>query len=72
MLADLSDRGKLRDHFTARDVFRNGWTLLASPEQVRDALEVLTDHGWLQPYEEKGGGRPTTRYRIHPDKPRAA
>jgi len=53
--------------FTARDVYRNAWRGLSTPEAVRQALGILTDAGWLRPSELKEGkGRPTELYLMNP------
>lgn len=61
--------GSIKDGFTLRDVYRNGWSLLSSPKDVAEAVEVLLDHGWLQSYTDKipgMDGRPTIRFIINP------
>jgi putative DNA primase/helicase len=55
--------------FSSRDVYRNGWSGLDSPEAVKRAAEVLLDAGWLREVSiESGssGGRPPVRYAINP------
>jgi putative DNA primase/helicase len=52
--------------FTARDVYRNGWTGLTSPEQTCAALTVLEEAGWVKSYLLDTGGRPTELYAINP------
>lgn len=54
--------------FTVRDVYRNNWTNLDSPETARGALGVLTEHGWvrLELDGARDGGRPSETYRINP------
>jgi hypothetical protein len=65
-LAKYIRNGKLKDGFTARDIYLNGWTGLATPEDARMAVDVLLDLGWLQAHEERTGGRPKVRYSINP------
>jgi putative DNA primase/helicase len=67
-LADKVRTKKLVDGFTAREVMRHGWQYLTSVEDVREALEWLTDCGWLRCVEkpQSAGGRPTTTYLINP------
>ncbi len=59
----------LPDDFTARQVYRKGWSGLARPDDAEAACEVLVDHGWLiatpQPTSDRGG-RPTFLYRLNP------
>jgi putative DNA primase/helicase len=64
-------KGWKRDEgiFTVRDVYRNGWHTLDSPNAARGALLVLTEYGWVR--EEAAGsdknlGRPSETYRINP------
>jgi len=54
--------GQLPDPFTARDVYRNGWTALNDRATVADALDLLAAHGWLTEATIDTGGRPTTVY----------
>jgi len=68
-LYDKINRGALLDGFTVRDIYRKGWTGLASQKEAQEAVEVLIDHGWLQPAPEKStgsDGRPTVHYKINP------
>lgn len=48
--------------FTARDVYRKGWAGLSDAEVVGQALDVLTEYGYLHPIQEDTGGRPTVTY----------
>jgi hypothetical protein len=69
---------KIKDHkvgadgfFVCRDVYRQGWTNLDSPEAVNEAVEVLEDAGWVrqvsvQSSDPLGRGRPSSRYQINP------
>jgi hypothetical protein len=55
--------------FSCRDVYRQGWSGLDSPEAVKLAAEVLQDAGWLRelPGESnRSGGRPSNRYEVNP------
>jgi hypothetical protein len=53
--------------FTVRDVYRNEWRDLATPEAVRKALPFLYDAGWIMPAEIlPGEGRPTEAWLINP------
>jgi len=59
-------KGKLRDGFTLREVYR-----AQSANLDRDAAELgvgyLIELGWLQPELVKTRGAPRTIHRIHPD-----
>jgi putative DNA primase/helicase len=53
--------------FTVRDVHRNQWTGLTSPDKARSAIEILVDAGWLRRIDtSKGTGRPSEVYAINP------
>jgi putative DNA primase/helicase len=55
--------------FTVRDVERNDWSGLITPEAVRRTLPILEDAGWvrLAPIGNKTtGGRPSELYVINP------
>ncbi|MDF1613839.1 DUF3987 domain-containing protein [Desulfurivibrio dismutans] len=54
--------GTLAGSFTARDIYRAGWTGLGDRQTVVDALELLVDHGYLGEQVESTGGRPTSAY----------
>jgi len=57
----------LKDGFTARDVYRNGWQYL-NPRSTPGALEVLEDHCHIRGEQKasRKGGRPTTVYQVNP------
>ena len=61
-------RGDLKDDFTAREVWRRGWSNLSNVDQVKAGLELLVDLGWLadKGVKRPGGGRPTTTYSVNP------
>jgi hypothetical protein len=67
-LAGKLENGAIKDGFSLRDVYRPGWTHLASRDQAKRAVEALIDHGWLCEVVEKNpnGGAPATTYRINP------
>jgi hypothetical protein len=61
--------GELPGTFTTRDVYRRGWTGLAQPDHVRNALELLADSGWVRQLEivpTLTGGRPTEQWECNP------
>jgi hypothetical protein len=65
----LNDDSILPEPFTARDVYRKGWSGLATSHTAEAACELLTGHNYLiatphQPTEK--GGRPTFFYRLNP------
>ena len=58
----LRKRAELPDGFTAREVYRRGWTGLSTPDAVGEALSVLCDHGFLLEAMADKGGRPSQLY----------
>jgi hypothetical protein len=69
----LAERIKqsLPSPFTIRDVQRKGWSGLSSNEDVRRAIGILEDRGWVKVVEvpsddPQGRGRPSERVWIHP------
>jgi hypothetical protein len=75
MLSEKIMAGKLPDGFTFRIIDRAKWSGLTDKKAIEDGLGWLEDSGWIRAIEEPAGkrsGRPTTRYTIHPDLPRAA
>lgn len=61
--------GKLGSQFTARDIYRNGWTGLQTSIDCSAPLQMLCDYGYLFPLSVKTtekGGQPTTSYVAHP------
>ena len=69
----LGDRivESLSNPFTLRDVQRKGWTGLSSNEEVRRAVGILEDRGWVKMVEipssdPRGRGRPSEQVWINP------
>lgn len=65
----LSDQTALPEPFTARDVYRKGWSGLATANAAEAACELLTGHNYLiaTPHQStEKGGRPTFFYRLNP------
>jgi hypothetical protein len=59
--------GKLDDKFTARDVWKKGWSGITSTADAEAALSVLEAHDWVAGVQTiDQPGRPTTRYLINP------
>ncbi len=46
---------KLKDGFSLRDVYRNGWHLLTSKEAVKAACNELVEAGWLKEHIPRNG-----------------
>ena len=57
---------KLKEKFSRRDVYRNGWAHLGTTEEVRLAAEVLEDFGWIKRIREQTEGRTATVYEANP------
>ena len=60
--------GQLEDGFTAREVYRKGWSLLDSPENAQAACDELVDLGWLRQVMTKPEfqQREKVEYQINP------
>lgn len=58
--------GSLADGFTVKDVYRPGWSGLATSEEAQAAIELLVDLDWLEVSEIPTGGRKRTEHRINP------
>jgi putative DNA primase/helicase len=54
--------------FTVRDIYRNAWSKLITPEETRAALDVLEEHGWVRRdnIESQSSGRPAETYFRNP------
>jgi putative DNA primase/helicase len=63
-------RGDLTPPFSGWQVWRPGWSGLDSRPVVQEALELLTEYGWLRAEHQDAkttGGRPSTQYHAHPE-----
>lgn len=63
--------GKVNSDFTPREVVQKGWAGLANTDAVKNALEVLNEHGYVKQVitkstDKQGRGRPSESYKIHP------
>lgn len=67
---DLVERirqGEIKEPFTVRDVYyKRHWSGLSSAEEVEEVLEYLIEKNYLLATLIRTGGRPTTKYWIHP------
>jgi putative DNA primase/helicase len=65
----LSRRDRLPDPLRVRDVQMKKWAGLDTAERMREALDVLVEHGYLRAEERATGprgGRPGMTYQWHP------
>ncbi|MBU6257886.1 MAG: DUF3987 domain-containing protein [Burkholderiales bacterium] len=68
-LAKKIEAGQLGDGFSARDVYRNGWTNLSDADLVKEACDELEAAQWLRRIDQSAGGQGRPRdpcYEINP------
>lgn len=68
-LAKRIEAGEVVDGFSAREIYRNGWTNLTDVDLVKEACDELEAANWLRRIEQTAGGRGRTRdarYEINP------
>lgn len=68
-LAQKIKQGKVKEMFSARDIYRNEWHLLNTQELVEDACRELEEAGWIKGeklIKNTIGGRPKIQYIINP------
>jgi len=68
LLKHLVD-GDIELPFTAREIYRKGWSRLSTPDEVDVALSLLEDHHWVTTHQIQTGprgGRPTATYLMNP------
>jgi putative DNA primase/helicase len=61
--------GALGVQFTVREVYRNGWEGLDTPESTRTAIEQLEEGGWVRKAAVGSrckGGRPSEQFDVNP------
>jgi hypothetical protein len=68
-LLDRIDLGDVEHGAKVREIYRNQWSLLTTPEEVAAAIDVLVEHGWTRraTIKPKGGGRPSEVLHVHPE-----
>jgi putative DNA primase/helicase len=59
-------RGEVLDPFVGRDVYLKHWARLSKPEEVHEAVRLLTDLDYLRKEEQATGGRPKGAIWINP------
>lgn len=72
LLADKITTGSVSDRFALRDIYRQGWSGLATVESVSAAVRVLADFDWLRCEQEQTPGRTRTVYVLNPNLSRSA
>ena len=66
-LAEKIRKGKVKDGFTARDVYKNHWQSLDDPSLVSGACDELEAAGWIRRETiASTGGRPKVTFIINP------
>jgi putative DNA primase/helicase len=61
--------GALGARFTLREVYRNGWEGLDTPEATRTVIEQLEEGGWVRKVvagSRGKGGRPSEQFDVNP------
>jgi hypothetical protein len=69
-LLDRIEAGDVDHGAKVREIYRNQWSQLTTPEEVAVAIEVLEEHGWVRQVTAKPGprgGRPSEVLHVHPD-----
>jgi len=68
-LLEHIDAGDVPHKSKVRDVWHKNWSGLDTPDAIREALQVLEEHGWVRVKKIKpaGGGRPAEQIYLHPD-----
>jgi hypothetical protein len=69
-LLDRIEVGDVNHGAKVREIYRNQWSQLTTPEEVAVAIEVLEEHGWVRQVTAKPGsrgGRPSEALHVHPD-----
>lgn len=59
-------KGDLRDSFTERDIYRQGWSGLGDRERVVAGLRLLEEFDWLASERIATGGRPSLVWYANP------
>jgi putative DNA primase/helicase len=59
-------KGSIIEGVSIREVYSHHWSFLTSPNEVKDATEILENHGYIK-LEKKGTfGRPSSIIKINP------
>ena len=67
LLKERIEIGEVVDNQSLREIYRHHWTGLKNPAQVKGALGVLEEAGWVRVDDVQTDGRPGQVLRLHPD-----
>jgi len=59
-------RGVIQDRCNPKDIYRNHWSRLGTPEEVKAGLEILQEYEWLTVKKLNTGGRPSEIIMLNP------
>ena len=59
-------RGDIGEGCKPKDIYKNHWSRLATPEEVKAGLDVLTEYDWLIVEKITTGGRPSEIISLNP------
>lgn len=59
-------RGVIQSGCKPKDIYRNNWSRLTTPEEVKTGLEVLEEYEWLIVEKVTTGGRPSEIITLNP------
>lgn len=59
-------RGSIRYGCSLKNIYRNHWSRLSVPEEVKAGLEVLEGYEWLTVNKINTGGRPSEIITLNP------
>ena len=65
-LARKIEEGKIMDKRSVRSIYRHGWSLVATAEEVDMGLVVLEECNWVRIEQIRTAGRPSDIVRLHP------
>ena len=65
-LAKKIEAGRLKNPFTARDIYNNGWSGVSERDDVQRAAEILESYSWLKAEFLQTDGRTKVQFWINP------
>jgi putative DNA primase/helicase len=66
LIVNRIKRGQVSASFTARDIYRPGWSGLKDRTEVESALRLLCDFDWLRAERIPTNGRPMEVFTVNP------